>query len=147
LTRPDIDGVECGMHIKVIARIAKIVWTRFDRYRAEIMFYNGPKKVYWMSKKQGEKVKSCAGAMDINSFNHVGRVVGVFDNDRFVWCGCIRDEPYEEDSQKKLHNDLPYLREHFKVKDEDVDLYTSPYPPSLEVPAIVEVDKELMDEA
>jgi len=132
------------MHIKVIARLAKIVWTKYGRYRAELMFYDGPKQVFWMSKKQGLKLKGCTAAMNINSHKCSGKVVGVFDEDRFVWCGCIE---FEREDYEPPANDLPYLKEHFNVKNEDVDLSTSFCPPELEVPAIVEVDKELLDEA
>jgi len=140
------------MHIKVIARLAKIVWTRYGKFRAELIFYDGPKEVFWMSRKQGTKLKDCAKAMNINSFKCIGKVIGVFDDDRFVWCGCIGflDENIEwhnHSPREEPPYDLPYLQEHFKVKDEDVDLSTSSRPPDLEVPAIVEVDKELMDEA
>jgi len=139
------------MHIKVIARLAKIVWTRYGKYRAELIFYDGPKEVFWLSRKQGDKLKRCATAMNINSHKCIGKVIAVFDDDRFVWCGLIGFEDRDIDWYNHTESgqppyDLPYLQEHFKVKDEDVDLSTSCRPPDLEVPAIVEVDKELIDE-
>jgi len=135
------------MKIKIIAGLAKIVWTRYEKYRAEIMFYDGPKKVFWLSRKQGRKLNSCAKDMNINSCKRKGDVIVVLDGDRFVWCGCIMNSLYDDNEDGDFVDDLPFLKKHFKVKDEDVNLSSCCTPPCLEVPEVVEVDKELMDVA
>ena len=101
------------MKTYLVHRVVSIrsVNTKFgERCIAELEIKNSPKKEYWMSLKQGNRLGECADRLrDMHSTKHSELHIVVDDSgdkERFVWCGI----------HSHKHSDIPFLEEKFQVK-------------------------------
>lgn len=63
----------------------QVFWQKNGRYGVKIQFQNNPQKTCFISEKQYRKLERC---LPNESYSTAGNFVyGVFDDDRFVWCG------------------------------------------------------------
>lgn len=67
---------------------ARAVSTRNGpRYVAEIELIGEPKRTFWLSIKQGERLVECADRLENGYSTKHAELHVVLDGDRFVWCG------------------------------------------------------------
>lgn len=75
------------------------------RYVAEIELIGEPKRTFWLSVKQGERLIECAEQLEHSHSTKHSELHIVMDGDRFVWCGI----------HSTRHSDLDFLESRFGV--------------------------------
>lgn len=91
--------------LRLIALIISETWTKHVKWRVEVAMVDGPKLVLWMTDKQHQKLVQCFERTNNGNSTKNCQVYGVFEGERFVWCGV----------HTRRHSDVAYLREKFNA--------------------------------
>lgn len=135
----DDDGKEpppIERKLRLIAHIMTDTWTRHAKWRIEVAMVDGPKLVLWMTDKQHQKLVQCFERTKNGNSTKNCQVYGVFEGDRFVWCGV----------HTRRHSDIAFLREKFSAVGEIVwSLEELDGPAPIPPAAATEPDDDLVD--